>query len=240
MAISDNDAHSSPRSQHDDAPAQVTSSGTIPRCFVAYPSIPADRAESIETAISNIHAGGIVDIIGWKSLAISGRVMISAICDEIKDREIFVADATGLNPNVLFELGYAIAHGKRVWLLLNNSIERARFQWDRFQLLTTVGFATYHNSVDIEKQFYTQEPYKKLNQSLYDDLLRAAGPPSKTDALLYLQCDVNTDASMRLARRVSSGPIRSVIDDPQEIRLQPFAWYVQQVTSAFAIICHLL
>jgi len=78
-------------------------------------------------------------------------------------------------------------------------------------------------------QFYREEPYKNLDQNLYDDLLRAAGPPSKTDALLYLRCDVNTEASMRLARRVSSGPIRSVIDDPQEIREQRFAWYVQQV-----------
>src|SRR5262249_50300457 len=46
--------------------------------------------------------------------------------------------------------------------------------------------------------------------------------------------------SMRLARRVSTGPIRSVIDDPQEVRRQPLAWYVQQVTSAYAIVCHLL
>jgi hypothetical protein len=34
--------------------------------------------------------------------------------------------------------------------------------------------------------------------------------------------------------------MQSVIDDPQEIRLQPFSWYVQQVTSAFAIVCHFL
>jgi len=31
-----------------------------------------------------------------------------------------------------------------------------------------------------------------------------------------------------------------VIDDPLEVRRQPLAWYVQQVTSGFAIVCHLL
>src|ERR1022692_3195260 len=116
-----------------------------PRCFAAYPSSPVDRAESIETAIEQIHSGGVVEIIGWKRLAITGRLVINAICDEIQNCQIFIADVTGLNPNVLFELGYAIAHKKRVWLLLNPSIARARKEWDRFQLLTTVGFAAYSN-----------------------------------------------------------------------------------------------
>jgi hypothetical protein len=218
---------------------QVAGTNLI-RCFVAYPSSPADRAESIEMAITNIQAGRVVDICGWTSLAVSGRVMISAICDEIKSREIFIADLTGLNPNVLFELGYAIAHKRRIWLLLNPDIEHARRDWDKFQLLLNVGYAPYNNSRDIERRFYLDKPYESPNQNLYDELLRAAGPPSKKDALLYLRCDLNTEASMRLARRVSSGPIRSVIDDPQEVRLQPFPWYVQQVTSAFAVVCHFL
>jgi hypothetical protein len=216
------------------------SSSAKPRCFVAYPSSPPDRAETIEKSIDGLNAGGVVDVIGWKSLRVGGRVVISAICDEIKNCQIFIADVTGLNPNVLFELGYAIAHRRRIWLLLNPRIERAKVDFDRFQLLTTVGYASYANSDDIVGQFYREEPYKKLDQNLYDELLRAAGPASKKDAMLYLRCDVNTDASMRIARRVSSGPIPSVIDDPQEVRLQPFSWYVQQVTSAFAIVCHFL
>lgn len=212
----------------------------VPRCFVAYPSSPADRAESIETAVQNIQAGGVVDILGWRGLAVTGRAMIDVICEEIRSREIFIADVTGLNPNVLFELGYAIAHKRRVWLLLNPKIERARRQWDNFQLLTTVGYAAYSNSRDIEEKFYRDEPYSTVNQNLYDDLVKAAGPPSKKDALLYLQCAVNTEASLRLARKVSSGPIRSVVDDPGEGGMQPFAWYVQQVTAAFGVVCHLL
>jgi hypothetical protein len=29
-------------------------------------------------------------------------------------------------------------------------------------------------------------------------------------------------------------------DDPQEVRVQPLAWYVQQVSTAFAVVCHFL
>src|SRR4029077_17441257 len=132
-------------------------------------------AESIEQPIYELHGGGVVDIIGWKRLAVGGRVVISAICDEIKRRQVFLADVTGLNPNVLFELGYAIAHRKRVWLLLNTRIERKKVEFDRFQLLTTVGYANYNNSKDIVDRFYREEPYKNLDQNLYDELLRAAG-----------------------------------------------------------------
>jgi hypothetical protein len=57
--------------------------------------------------------------------------------------------------------------------------------------------------------------------------------------LLYLRPDINTEASLSLARRVASGPIKSVIDDPQEMQ-QPFAWYVQQVRAAFAVVTHFL
>jgi hypothetical protein len=210
------------------------------RCFVAYPSSPQDRAETIETAIDELNNGGVIEVFGWKQLKVGGRLVIGTICDEIKRCEVFIADVTGLNPNVLFELGYAIAQKKRVWLLLNSHIERAQTEFERFELLTTVGYASYSNSHEIVTAFYRQEPYKNLGQILYDDLLASAGPPSKKDALLYLRCDVNTEASLRLARRVSTGPIRSVIDDPQEVRLQSLPWYVQQVTAAYAVVCHLL
>jgi hypothetical protein len=210
------------------------------RCFVAYPASPVDRAESIEKAIEELSAGGVVDVVGWKSLAVAGRLVINVICDEIKKSQVFIADVTALNPNVLFELGYAMAHRKRVWLLLNPHIERAKVDFDRLQLLTTIGYAPFSHSHEIVTQFYRDEPYSSLNQSIYDELLVAAGPPSKKGALLYLRCDVDTEASLRLARLVASGPIRSVIDDPQEVRRQPIAWYVQQVTSAFGVVCHFL
>jgi len=224
---------------HTDAVAG-TSNGQKLRCFVAYPSSPPDRAESIEKAIEEIDGGGVVDISGWKSLSVGGRVMITAICDQIKAIQIFIAAVTALNPNVLFELGYAIAHKKRIWLLLNTHIERANTDFNRFQLLTTIGYAPYSNSHDIVAEFYKQAPYNNISQTLYEELLVTAGPASITDALLYLRCDIETDASIRVARRVSSGPIRSVIDDPREVRRQPLSWYVQQVTSAFGVVCHFL
>ena len=209
-------------------------------CFVAYPSAPISRAESIERAIEELDSGGVVQIIGWKSLAVGGRVVIETICEEIRTRDLFIADVTTLNPNVLFELGYAIAHRKRVWLVLDPNIERARLDFERFQLLTTIGYCPYSNSHEITAGFYREQPYEHLDQVLYDELVASAPPVAKRDALLYLKSQVNTEATIRIARKVGSGPLKSVIDDPTEVRVQPFSWYAQQVNASFAVVCHLL
>ena len=55
-----------------------------------------------------------------------GKIVIDVICDHIRQTNFFIADLTEINPNVLFELGYAIAKNKRIWTLIDRSITRAR------------------------------------------------------------------------------------------------------------------
>jgi len=205
-------------------------------CFVAYPAHPPDRAESIEEAILRIRAGKTVQIIGWKDLAITGQLMISTICDAIRRHDLFIADVTALNPNVLFELGYAIAHRKPVWLLLNPSIEKAKTEFDRFGLLSTTAYHAYSNSNDIVNKFYSDRPFQSLDKILIDQLLEASGEPNKRDALLYLKPAEYTDAVIKISRRVDGGPIESVIDEES----QPLSWYVREVTSSYAVVTHFI
>lgn len=210
------------------------------KCFVAYPSSPPARAEAIEKAVQNIQGGGIVDILSWKTLSVSGRVIVNVVCDEIRDRDVFIADVTGLNPNVLFELGYAIALRKRIWLLLDPSIERAKLAFERFQLLTTVGYTPYSSSVDITEGFFKDEPYKKLDQDIYSDLVQVQMGAKKKAGLLYLKCDITTEASIRVSQVVNGCHLPCIVDDPKEMRVQPLSWYVQQTTASEAVLCHLL
>lgn len=209
-------------------------------CFVAYPSSPPDNAESIEHAIESIKGGKTVDILGWKDLNATGRLLISTICSEIEKRDLFIADLTGINSNVLFEVGYALANKKRVWLILNKSAPKAKAEFDRLSLLTTVAYRPFTSSEDIEKGYYIDQPYADLGNPLYDDLLRAGGPPNRPDALLYIKPELKTEAVNRMARRISSGPMRYVIDDPVEMPSQPLTWYAQQVHTSFAVVTHFL
>lgn len=210
------------------------------RGFVAYASASTARGETIEKAVESINGGAVVEVLSWRGLSIAGRLVISTICEEIRNRDLFIADVTDLNPNVLFELGYAIALRKRIWLLLDPNIERAKLDFERFQLLTTIGYSPYSNSHDIVKGLYRDEPYNRLDQDLYNDLLQSTTITGKKDAVLYLKSDVDTEATISVARIISGGKLPSVIDDPREVRVQPFSWYVQQVTAACAVVCHLL
>ena len=60
-------------------------------CFVAYPSHPLALAETIEGAIKEINLGQVVQMLGWKEIAPTGKFIISSICQAIDDCDIFSA-----------------------------------------------------------------------------------------------------------------------------------------------------
>lgn len=211
---------------------------SLPKCFVAYPSAPVARAETVESVIETISRTGVVDIKGWRSISPGGRPIISRIFEEIRDCKCFIADLTGLNPNVLFELGYAVAHRKRIWLLLDVAIEKAKLEFDRFQLFTTVGYQGASNSEKIVKGFFADHPYAD-DTNLCDELLDRAKKPTRP-TILYLKAQTATEASNRLSRQVVTAEIASIIDDPAESANEPLAWYVNRVDSSSAVVCHLL
>ena len=210
----------------------------LPKCFVAYPSTPVARAETVEGAIETVSHSGVVGIKGWKSLFPGGRPIIDRIFQEIRDCNCFIADLTGLNPNVLFELGYAVAHRKRIWLLLDVALEKAKLEFDRFQLFSTVAYQGASNSEKIVEGFFADQPFAD-NTNLCDDLLDRSKHPARP-TLLYLKAQIATEASNRLTRKILTAAIASIIDDPAESANQPLAWYVNRVDSASAVVCHLL
>jgi hypothetical protein len=210
----------------------------LPKCFVAYASSPASRVEVVENSIELIQASGVVEITGWKSLFPGGRPIITRILEEIRDSHCFIADLTELNPNVLFELGYAIAHRKRIWLLLDVSNERAKLDFGRFQMFSTVGYNGTATSEEIAKGFFQDQPYVD-GTNLFDDLVDRTTQPTRP-TLVYLKAQTASEASNRLMRKVSVAEIASIIDDPDEIANQPLTWYINRTNSASAVVCHLV
>lgn len=91
--------------------------GATPFGFFAYPSTPPVLPPTLRAAIEGINKTDKALLIGWEELAVSGRFIISEITKAIDDCDFLCADITGINPNVLFEVGYAIARNKRLWLV---------------------------------------------------------------------------------------------------------------------------
>lgn len=133
---------------------EVTAHG-VPQAFFAYPFEPYALSETIKQAARDINKTKTVNVRTWEDMSISGKSVIREICREINSAQVFCADITGLNPNVMFELGYAIARDKRIWLVFDTSFTELRKQFDQFQILTTTGYSKYTNSDDIVNAFFT-------------------------------------------------------------------------------------
>jgi len=210
-------------------------------CFLAYPSQPLSLAETIEAAIPLLERTGYARPLGWKALHISGRIVIGEICKAIAESDLFVAEITHLNPNVLFELGYAVAKNKPVWLLLDPSYAHAQADYRQVSVLTTIGYAPYNNAQAILDRFLADQPYNDLGDTLFGKVVEpvVASTPRQS-SVVYLRSPVETEASSRLTSLLLASPLSILTDDPAEVPIQPLAWYAQNVFHASAVIAHLI
>lgn len=216
----------------------MTTMNTIPVAFFAYPSKPPSISETIKIAVTNINRTGLVAFKTWEDCKVGGQIIIDEICSQISEAELFCADLTHLNANVMFELGYAIALNKRTWLLLDNSLVESSKHFEQLRILTTVGYANYCNSRDIETKFYSDSPYTDLHKTIFERSIKPNLISGKPPQLLYLKSRHNTEANIRISKRVDDSKIPVIIDDPRESSVQSLTWYGSQVYSAMAVICH--
>jgi len=105
--------------------------------FYGYPSEPESLGETVEAAariVNNKKHSKQVRIRTWRQLQIAGVPIIDQILREIATSDIFACDLTYPNPNVLFELGYAVGSFKRIWISLDSTVSEAK---DAFRHLSS-------------------------------------------------------------------------------------------------------
>src|SRR5271168_669600 len=159
----------------------------IPTGFFAYASAPHSIPATIKAAIESINKGQKAKLISWEMLEVGGKYIIQEVCDAIDDSDFFCADITTINPNVMFELGFAIARDKRIWLIRDDSYVDSKAEFDQLRLLTTVGYRSYTNAELIIKGFFTDNPHLTLEDTIFRQSIEPLLPPSKeNEPLLYL------------------------------------------------------
>jgi ABC-type transport system substrate-binding protein len=210
-----------------------------PTGFFAYPSKPPSLPESIEEAIRRINETGKVDLVSWKNNNVGGKFLIDTVCKGITNNNIFICDLTYLNHNVLFELGFAIAKNKRVWLIHNPHIEKSIKAFEEFKLLTTIGYIPYANSDDIKSKFLTEKPYDDLDNTIFKTSIEPIKYLRSSVKLLYLKSSIQTQASVKLTQRILKSTIPIEIDNPDE-GLKTLTWYAKRISNAYALIAHFL
>lgn len=211
------------------------------RGFVAFPSSPKSISDGIEIAVDEINAENVVELISWKSLRTSGNLIIEKILEEIREADFFICDLTFLNPNVIFELGYAIANNKRIWVTLNTSYADEEKRYKEAKLFSGIGYSGYKNSYEILELFFDQHPYDDLGNTLFQALFDPINTPEiSIPHLFYLKCLENTNESSMLSQEIDNINIKLITDDPDEVRVQTLSWYAENVVNAQAIVSHML
>lgn len=211
--------------------------------FFAYGSSREATRETLFTAGRKIESTGLIKSRSWEELKVGGKVVIRQIFQAIDEASLAVFDVSTLNENVLFEMGYAIARGKRIWILLDKTDREVTKRWAQFRLLYTVGYQTWANSEDIKVAFLRDRPDIDDGTNLYDELIEPNLTPEIEGALFYLPSFHSTEAAMRLGQRLDRETrrgIRLISADPTESAVSPIAWYAQKAFETSGTIAHLV
>lgn len=206
--------------------------------FFAYPSVPPSIGESIREAIKTLKTAHY-ELTSWESLCIGGKYVIDTICQEIDGSDLFCADVTFLNPNVAFELGYAIAKNLRIWLILDTSYATAKRDWDHFKALAPIGYNNYTNSREIVQRFYADSPFNDLKSTIYEDHIHPSLTAGAPDHILYLKSLYENEASIRVGSELERTRIPLRIDDPKEHSSSNLVWYAKNIHSSRGVLCHI-
>src|SRR6202795_2415081 len=210
------------------------------RAFFAYPFDPPALAETIREAASKINKTHVAIVHPWERMTITGKNIVQEICREIDRAKIFCADLTGLNPNVMFELGYAIARNRRIWPVTDPSITESKKLFEQFKMLSNTSCAPYTNSDQIFEAFLRDRPYLDVDKTIFAESIEPTLSKQGGGVLFYLKSQLDTNASVRISKVLKDTQIPLIVDDPQETGIQPLPWYGQTIYSADAVIVHLL
>ena len=129
--------------------------------FYAYASVPAEVSRTVADTVklANDFDGGL-RIVDWAELSIAGKLVIYEVCKNIDEADLFICDLSTHNHNVLFELGYAIAKRKLVWITVNESYADAKKRYRYLKPITTVGYIAYTSPYELRNKLVRE--YKTL------------------------------------------------------------------------------
>lgn len=204
--------------------------------FFAYGSAPASSGECIEEAIKKINEEDNIEIYSWKKLQISGNLIITKIIEAIDNCDFFCADLTGLNNNVLFELGYAIAKDKPIFLINDTSHDESLRKYKEFNILSTFGYCAYTKTDDIVNSFFKEQPFNPIDNRYWKQLTQTLIIGESRSAVLILNSQVDSNYNQEVINQAEYYKLPTIVDDASESKVQPLSWYIQQIHNVLSFL----
>ena len=128
-----------------------TTPNSASKAFVAYTSRDPELSNTIETGVAkaNRMTSKSLRYMPWIFNDIAGNPIISPILDNIESSTFVVADITYLNPNVVYEIGYAIGQRRRCFLIRHSSTDGDKKIAREIGIFDTLGYDTYSNADEL-------------------------------------------------------------------------------------------
>lgn len=122
--------------------------------FVAYSSADPKVARIVRDAVMQANAKPLpTEFEPWVFNDVSGTPLISPIVEKIDDSAFVIADITYLNLNVVYEVGFAIGKGKRVFLIRHKPTIGDKELANEVGIFDTLGYYEYETITDLQRRF---------------------------------------------------------------------------------------
>lgn len=194
--------------------------------FYAYPGTPKYLGQIIESA-SEKRRGTNKSLHCWPENDICGRLLTDPIFEQIEACDGLIADITSLNFNVVFEAGYAIGRGKKVYYTVNSGSKTDSALIDEIGIFDNIGYETYQNSDDLSSLIGTMDE---------SDPLFIDHPKNIKTPIYILEHRTRTEGLTRIISRTKKSRIRHQSFNPDEsIRLSAFE-AIQKVSESSGVI----
>ena len=208
-----------------------------PVAFLAYSSRDAAQAALLEAAVvaANKDSSVGVTTVSWRTGHHRSSRIIDNILDQISQSDYFLADLTGINENVMFELGYAFGKRRRIiGLIQGHSVSRRKEDLRDLGMISGWNIAPVQNQgefLNALREFGPSGKQRLPEIDLYG--VQTNSPPST--ALLLNGLTSHDVASACMAALLNAFP-NAYVDDWREDRAQPLTWYLKATVQSKLVV----
>jgi hypothetical protein len=200
--------------------------------FAIYASDPPLIADTIEAAVKRVQQiQPSRRWLTWRDLSIPGQIIFCRVCKALRSTQKVVADVTTLNPNVLFEIGYAIGLGKAVQPVRDRTYIRDEKAFEELGMLDTFGYTTFENSEDLAAQLVSHEG---------QPLLQPNSAINREQPVYLVRSQLQNDGMVHLMSALKKSGLRFRSFDPRETPRLSLHDAVKHVSASLGVIVHLL